>query len=77
MAKIKFLGFFALVGVGFLFLVAPTPAKAAEPIYIGTVQPVTGPYAAFGTKFYQIKGIYRGPMPMPPIEGYCPLSAPA
>jgi len=41
MAKIKFLGFFAIVGVGFLFLVAPTPAKAAEPIYIGTVQPVT------------------------------------
>ena len=32
MAKIKFLVFIPLVGVGFLFLVAPTPAKAAEPI---------------------------------------------
>lgn len=53
MAKIKFLVFIALVGVGFLFLVAPPPSKAAEPIYIGTVQPITGPYAAFGTKFYQ------------------------
>ena len=36
-ARIKFLVFIALVGVGFLFLVAPTPAKAAGPIYIGTV----------------------------------------
>jgi len=46
----------SLIGVGFLFMASPSPseaAKAAEPIYIGTVQPVTGPYAAFGTKFYQ------------------------
>jgi branched-chain amino acid transport system substrate-binding protein len=28
------------------------PAKA-EPILIGTIQPLTGPYAAFGVKFYQ------------------------
>jgi len=28
------------------------PAKG-EPILIGTVQPMTGPYAAFGVKFYQ------------------------
>jgi len=30
----------------------PSPAKG-EPILIGTVQPMTGPYAAFGVKFYQ------------------------
>ena len=30
----------------------PAPAKG-EPILIGTIQPLTGPYAAFGVKFYQ------------------------
>jgi branched-chain amino acid transport system substrate-binding protein len=31
---------------------APPPANG-EPILIGTIQPMTGPYAAFGVKFYQ------------------------
>ena len=34
------------------FAGSPAPAKG-EPILIGTIQPLTGPYAAFGVKFYQ------------------------
>lgn len=32
---------------------AAPPAAKGEPIIIGTVQPMSGPYAAFGVKFYQ------------------------
>ena len=32
---------------------APPAAAKGEPILIGTIQPMTGPYAAFGVKFYQ------------------------
>ena len=35
-----------------VFAGSPAPAKG-EPILIGTIQPLTGPYAAFGVKFYQ------------------------
>lgn len=34
------------------FAGSPLPASG-EPILIGTIQPMTGPYAAFGVKFYQ------------------------
>jgi len=40
---------FPLVSV---FAGSPAPASG-EPILIGTIQPMTGPYAAFGVKFYQ------------------------
>jgi branched-chain amino acid transport system substrate-binding protein len=42
--------FFVLLLSGFAG--SPAPAKG-EPILIGTIQPLTGPYAAFGVKFYQ------------------------
>jgi len=35
-----------------VFAGSPVPA-GGEPILIGTIQPMTGPYAAFGVKFYQ------------------------
>jgi branched-chain amino acid transport system substrate-binding protein len=31
----------------------PQAQASQEPIFVGTVQPMTGPYAAFGVKFYQ------------------------
>jgi len=40
--------------VSLLAVSAGSPAPAGgEPILIGTIQPMTGPYAAFGVKFYQ------------------------
>lgn len=38
-----------------LVTASPAPPAAAEgkPILIGTIQPMSGPYAAFGVKFYQ------------------------
>ena len=30
-----------------------TVPAGGDPILIGTIQPMTGPYAAFGVKFYQ------------------------
>jgi ABC-type branched-subunit amino acid transport system substrate-binding protein len=35
-----------------VFAGSPAPASG-EPILIGTIQPMTGPYAAFGVKFYR------------------------
>ena len=48
----------ACLGTLFLLLclsawAAPPTAAKGEPIMIGTIQPLTGPYAAFGVKFYQ------------------------
>ena len=44
----------ALSLVSLLAVSAGSPAPAGgEPILIGTIQPMTGPYAAFGVKFYQ------------------------
>lgn len=57
MKKNKLFLIFSLVSIGCFFLISSPLSKAAEPIYIGTVQPVTGPYAAFGTKFYQAYNI--------------------
>ncbi|HYA62989.1 MAG TPA: ABC transporter substrate-binding protein, partial [Candidatus Sulfotelmatobacter sp.] len=36
-----------------LSVFAGSPAASGDPILIGTIQPMTGPYAAFGVKFYQ------------------------
>src|ERR1700752_2310490 len=42
------------LGISLLSAFASAPAEAkGEPIMIGTIQPLTGPYAAFGVKFYQ------------------------
>ncbi len=44
----------ALSLVSLFAVSAGSPAPAGgEPILIGTIQPMTGPYAAFGVKFYQ------------------------
>ena len=44
----------ALLCVPFLNAFAGPPAAATgEPILVGTIQPLSGPYAAFGVKFYQ------------------------
>ena len=43
----------ALSSVLLLAVFAGSPAASGEPILIGTIQPMTGPYAAFGVKFYQ------------------------
>src|SRR5271157_4629631 len=44
----------ALLSFALLSVLAGPPAPASgEPILIGTIQPMTGPYAAFGVKFYQ------------------------
>ena len=44
----------ALLWVPLVSVFAGSPAPASgEPILIGTIQPMTGPYAAFGVKFYQ------------------------
>src|SRR5215467_7587504 len=50
--------FFVLAILALSLMMLPactrTPAGAAgDAIIIGTVQPLTGPYAAFGVKFYQ------------------------
>ena len=40
--------------ISLLSAFAASPAEAkGEPILIGTIQPMSGPYAAFGVKFYQ------------------------
>ena len=43
----------ALSSVLLLAVFAGSPAASGEPILIGTIQPMTGPYAAFGVMFYQ------------------------
>jgi len=44
----------ALLCIPLVSAFAGSPAPAGgEPILIGTIQPMTGPYAAFGVKFYQ------------------------
>jgi branched-chain amino acid transport system substrate-binding protein len=42
-----------LLSVSLFTVSAGSPAATGEPILIGTIQPMTGPYAAFGVKFYQ------------------------
>ena len=49
----------ALLWVPLLSVFAGSTASAkGEPILIGTIQPMTGPYAAFGVKFYQAYNRY-------------------
>src|SRR5919198_3942544 len=55
--KVRLLRAVCLIALLLLIVVCSLAGPAApakgEPILIGTIQPMSGPYAAFGVKFYQ------------------------